>query len=135
MIKAILLKLLKAVEVGDDMLCRCTASDLCPHDGRCGQSPRCTAGELLARGFVVYHKQTTNGQTATTEREHMKAYQKSVGKDKAVLDANLESLAAFIDNSSEFKELSEEEQTLLIEQRSSMATYSDILGERIRKFI
>ena len=65
----------------------------------------------------------------------MKAYQKRVAEELEALDAKLKSLAAFINDSSEFKELSEEEQTLLIEQRSSMATYSDILGERIRKFI
>jgi hypothetical protein len=65
-------------------------------------------------------------------QQPMEAYQQRVINEKRELDERLARLHKFITEPSPYDTLPARQQTLLIFQSQTMATYSRILGERIK---
>lgn len=64
----------------------------------------------------------------------MEAHQQRVVDEHEELDAKLEKLHVFIEDSSIFKSLDKMDQRLLVDQRAAMTVYRDILRRRIERF-
>ena len=64
----------------------------------------------------------------------MKPYQKRVIEEKSYLDDKLDRLTKFIESDA-FDELDADDRRLLVKQEDAMTIYSEILEERIDKFI
>jgi crAss001_48 related protein len=61
-------------------------------------------------------------------------FEQRVIDEKTELDEKLDRLELFIDHSSDFTNLTEQNKQLLIAQKNAMLTYSNILGLRISLF-
>ena len=70
----------------------------------------------------------------STEVKKFKPYQQRVADESIVLGQKLRDLRIFIDENAEFKNLSVEEQRLLIRQDFIMSIYLSILNDRIAFF-
>lgn len=64
----------------------------------------------------------------------MESYQQRVVDEKIMLDMKLENLEQYINGSSNFASLPEDERTRLRKQAGFMRGYSDVLAERIAAF-
>lgn len=64
----------------------------------------------------------------------MQLHQQRVVDEQSELDGKRTKLRAFIDSSSVFNALPEDEKERLVRQHSCMTEYSEILGERIAAF-
>lgn len=64
----------------------------------------------------------------------MEAHQQRVVDEKTELDEKLAKLSSFINDSPIFPKLPIDEQARLYRQQAVMATYSEILGQRIAAF-
>ena len=67
--------------------------------------------------------------------QHFEPYQQRVVDEKTELDSKHRKLIEFIEESSTFPRLPEDEQNRLRRQKDCMRNYSDVLGERISAFI
>jgi len=64
----------------------------------------------------------------------MEAHQQRVVDEHEELDAKLEKLHVFIEDSSIFKNLDKIDRRHLVDQRAAMTVYRDILRRRIERF-
>jgi len=64
----------------------------------------------------------------------MKVYQQRVVEEKKELDEKISKLIVFIDHSSSYLTMDDQDKELLGKQLDAMRDYSKILGDRISRF-